>query len=318
MHDDPNALTADTLRDLVVAALQTPDDGVDDQFWLEQLQEMVPRVVGELVFSLYWDSGGPGAGAGTERVYRLAGKYLLSSASFGWSGPYDSLDEAFGTIVVTGATKEIWSSEWSEDELIARMELYSPGPLLEINGTRWPLETLEHRHAQLHRDAQAGEVGEAGAPGTNGSPELFMGPSLKSPEGDIFLAVPLGDPGHIPAAELRDAAGAARAGEAALERGFRDPPLAELRFREALDLYLDHLREPHPRLSYILDRIGLACQLQGRLAEAETFYRRSLAILEIQDGPTRWNEVTILNLAVLLGSQGRYDERDEVMELYQP
>jgi hypothetical protein len=154
MHTD-EGLTPEVLHDLLMRSATAKAqkiilalDREDRDFWLDELGELVWRFADQ-VFSLEWDSGGPGAGAGTETVYRLADKYLTSSFDFGWGGPHVSLDDAYGTIVVTGATREIWCSEWTEEEIIARMELSDPPPAITINGTRWPFEALEHRHETL-------------------------------------------------------------------------------------------------------------------------------------------------------------------------
>ncbi|MFW6200156.1 MAG: tetratricopeptide repeat protein [Gemmatimonadota bacterium] len=63
---------------------------------------------------------------------------------------------------------------------------------------------------------------------------------------------------------------------------------AEGCFRRALDLLEGVLDEPHPRISYALDRIGLVCHLQDRLEEAEALYLRSLKILREGEKPSRW------------------------------
>lgn len=143
MTDDREP-TPEELRDLLVEA-----SGLEyDVTWMDGLLEQV-HATGRLVFSLYWDSGGPGAGAGYENVYELAGKYLYSSDSFGWTGPFDSLDDAYGSIFVSEATREISSTVWDEDEIIARIDLHGEPDGLRINGTVWPLEHLEHRNRVL-------------------------------------------------------------------------------------------------------------------------------------------------------------------------
>lgn len=68
------------------------------------------------------NSGGPGAGAGTERLYRVGDVYVTLSPDFGLGEPCATLDEALGGIFVSGATREIWCSELTEEEIIARMQ----------------------------------------------------------------------------------------------------------------------------------------------------------------------------------------------------
>lgn len=127
-------------RKLITTAITSGDDDIDRETITEVLSGL-----GHEAFRLEWDSGGPGAGAGTELVYEFQEKYFTASADFGWNGPYESLDEALGgRIIVTGATREISCWEWTDEELIARMELHDPQPVIRINGTDWPLERLEH------------------------------------------------------------------------------------------------------------------------------------------------------------------------------
>jgi len=83
--------------------------------------------------------------------------------------------------------------------------------------------------------------------------------------------------------------------------------VAEQLFREALDRLVTAIPGPDPLVAYALDRVGLACQLQGNDADAEGLYLRSLA--HQQSGEWRatpWTEVTLLNLAILYGRQGRH------------
>ena len=228
MAQTSDGLTPDVIRELLLDAVRHHEWEITH----DDLYDLAPRF-GEEVFMLYWDSGGPGAGAGVERVYRLGGKYLKASDSFGWDGPYDTLDQAHGTIFVTGATREITCSEWGEDEIIARMELHDPRSSLMINGTEWPLETLEHRHARLRGEwPPASPAPDDDARDPDDVPELFMGPAIRM-EGDVFRADPPAEPTHVPAAALREAAWLVREGEASLATATRDLPRAELRFRAA-------------------------------------------------------------------------------------
>lgn len=83
--------------------------------------------------------------------------------------------------------------------------------------------------------------------------------------------------------------------------------VAEQLFREALDRLITAILGPDPLVAYALDRVGLACQLQGNDADAEGLYLRSLA--QQQSGAWRatpWTEVTLLNLAILYGRQGKH------------
>lgn len=46
------------------------------------------------------------------------------------------------------ATRDIWYSEWDDEEINARLDLTGAPPVLRINGTG-PYETLEHRWERL-------------------------------------------------------------------------------------------------------------------------------------------------------------------------
>jgi len=80
---------------------------------------------GKVVFEHGWDSGGPGAGAGIERVLAYKGRFWYSSLDYGVQGPYDALLDTVlkhGLLTVTSATTEISSTVLSTAELVLRLE----------------------------------------------------------------------------------------------------------------------------------------------------------------------------------------------------
>jgi hypothetical protein len=99
------------------------------------------REQGEEVCSLYWDSGGPGAGAGTEKIYKFRDLYWPCDSDQGFAfGPEESLQEAMdGCFQITGATKSVTCEELSAAELAqsVRVQQAIPGQLIEINGEEW-------------------------------------------------------------------------------------------------------------------------------------------------------------------------------------
>jgi tetratricopeptide (TPR) repeat protein len=126
-------------------------------------------------------------------------------------------------------------------------------------------------------------------------------------------------PDDVPAAELRRPGALIREGMIALTRvSPRDLDRAERCFREARDLLLDRLGELHPKVSYVLDRLGLICQMRGQFDDAERLYLRSLGSLEDGRTPSRWHDLTLLNLAAIYGCQGRLEERDAILRRYAP
>lgn len=151
------------------------------------------------------------------------------------------------------------------------------------------------------------------------SPVLIICPSTKGPWGvTTHTSGPI-DPPDVPRTELRRPNALLRAGMIALNK-VRPPDLerAARCFREALDLLIERLGEPYPKVSYALDRLGLVSQMRGELEEAERLYVRSLALLADGRAPSPWNDVTLLNLRILFGCQGRLDEQDAVMARYKP
>jgi hypothetical protein len=95
---------------------------------------------GDVVYSLEWDSGGCGIGAGEEMVRHWKGKFVSSSDN-GDEGPFDTLDEALesnGCLAVTSATMCITSSMLSAKEIAKRLECFGEdGQPVQINGQDW-------------------------------------------------------------------------------------------------------------------------------------------------------------------------------------
>ena len=164
---------------------------------------------------------------------------------------------------------------------------------------RDPIEVTK----RSHRGARAGATD---------IPELIIAPvwrdaarvmtQLRSPKQRVWY-------GLIARPKIRAAEELLRRGmEALASKAITSPAkVAEQLFREALDRLVTAIPEPSPLVAYALDRVGLACQLQGNDADAEGLYLRSLA--HQQSGEWRatpWTEVTLLNLAILYGRQGRH------------
>ena len=152
----------------------------------------------------------------------------------------------------------------------------------------------------------------SGTAGTTDIPNLIIAPiwrdaagvmtQLPSPKQRVWY-------GLIARPKIRAAEELLRRGmEALASKAITSPAkVAEQLFREALDRLVTAIPGPDPLVAYALDRVGLACQLQGNDADAEGLYLRSLA--HQQSGEWRatpWTEVTLLNLAILYGRQGRH------------
>jgi tetratricopeptide (TPR) repeat protein len=143
--------------------------------------------------------------------------------------------------------------------------------------------------------------------------ELFFAPAQKGPWGVITrLAGPPNPPldvGSTEAAAIRKADGLLRRGMILLSHESNEDPVGEAWecFRRALDILLQAVGELHPKVAYAYDRLGYLRQLRGDVREAERLYLRSIAIRDAGTwAPTMWDELTLLNLAVLYGRQGRH------------
>ena len=95
---------------------------------------------GECVFEHEWDSGGPGAGAGVERVYRWKGRFAFSSPDNGRAGPFNTLEDALQAqhlLRVTDASTSIYCSLLKGDELAGQMTCVEDGCLVTVNDELW-------------------------------------------------------------------------------------------------------------------------------------------------------------------------------------
>ncbi len=289
--------------------------------------------LGEAVLTLGWSTDSPVERRGSEVVYRLGGKYFRSlSAPARWAGPFTRLVDAMGGAVQVGrATDSVTCTEWSDTELIAHMQLLDPPPLLRINGTEWSLADLERVYEDKTRDPRVRRVIFPVSPSVSGgkdaapeppapadAPSVILGTARQAPNGRALICTSgPPDPLGMRTDALRRADGLLRTGMVAVAKC--EPPQlarAERCFREALDLLTDAWQEPHPRISYALDRLGLVRHLQDDLEGAESLYLRSLKVLGPSDRPTPWNDATLLNLARLYRRQGRGLEAEAVMAYF--
>lgn len=114
-------------------------EGLDPDWCVEFLTDLVFEK-GVKVFSLDWDSGGPGAGAGTEEVYQCFNRFWPCSGTFGLSDPCETLGEALkGDIgAITDATTEVWCSPLAPAEIAKLLHVCGKPPFsFTINGEPW-------------------------------------------------------------------------------------------------------------------------------------------------------------------------------------
>ena len=94
---------------------------------------------GKAVLSYYWDSGGPGAGAGVEQVFCFKERYAVASEYEGSLGPFDSLLQAIektNILSISDASERIECESLSVAQIIDLLQMYCDGdePVLDING----------------------------------------------------------------------------------------------------------------------------------------------------------------------------------------
>jgi hypothetical protein len=80
-----------------------------DDDWVDGVVDLI-RTEGVLVGRHEWDSGGPGAGAGTDDVYNFRGMFI-SEDDAGSYGPFDTFEQAAEAIQLFSrneATTDIW------------------------------------------------------------------------------------------------------------------------------------------------------------------------------------------------------------------
>jgi len=112
---------------------------------MEFLSELIMKE-GKTVYCLFWDSGGPCAGGGSELVLKFKDLYWKYSGSDGLSGPFDDLEYALSDefTTVTSATCSITSTELSSSEIVEYLEPFDLEytKRIVINGEDWVV-TLE-------------------------------------------------------------------------------------------------------------------------------------------------------------------------------
>ena len=93
-----------------------------------------------------------------EYIYKFRERYWPHSSAEGFSGPFDSLEEALtgDFLAITDATVSIECRELSAAELAKRVAIYSaePGHAVKVNGQTWMVsddKTLEKVQAAGRR-----------------------------------------------------------------------------------------------------------------------------------------------------------------------
>jgi hypothetical protein len=116
-----------------------PDEGPDDDVDDEELDE---EDEGEEVLSVDWDSGGPGAGAGTIYVRKFGQEYRAVFPDHGeTTGPYGSLAEAVALSDIGELTSACKSLSYRRGEVRLKelLDALRPeeGQAIAINGAAW-------------------------------------------------------------------------------------------------------------------------------------------------------------------------------------
>jgi hypothetical protein len=97
------------------------------------------RKKGKQVFSLSWDSGGPGGGAGVETVWEWEGLFWPDSDTEGLIGPRKSLKAVLksGFTAITDATTEVTCESIKAEDLLALLGKHCEEGIVEINEEAW-------------------------------------------------------------------------------------------------------------------------------------------------------------------------------------
>ncbi len=117
----------------------------DTDIWVEVLTDIIFEK-GKQVFVHEWDSGGPGAGAGAEVIYRFQDLYWPYSEVEGIYGPTETLEEAMESgdfLKVTSATTAISCKEIRATKLAKMLVLATDDDAaveLRLNGETWRLK----------------------------------------------------------------------------------------------------------------------------------------------------------------------------------
>jgi hypothetical protein len=111
---------------------------------------------GKVVYSVFWDSGAPGAGADCELIFKWRERY---AARFSWDeikGPYGSLPEAIKETrlnSITSATVSIDSQELSSQQIVDMLKYKEDRTIsLEINGETWLITTTDKKFVKKLED----------------------------------------------------------------------------------------------------------------------------------------------------------------------
>jgi len=120
------------------------DEGEPDREWLIEAMTNLILDEGDIVYALYWDSGGPGAGAGVEHIFRFRGSYFWRLEVTGFLGLFQSLDDVLTTfpeefLGITEATEKIYCDELSADDIAGRLLIFLDREerVVTINNEKW-------------------------------------------------------------------------------------------------------------------------------------------------------------------------------------
>lgn len=96
---------------------------------------------GEVVYSLFWDSGAPGPGAEYETIYRFQDKYYPILSYEEDTIPYETIEaalEASELTLITEATQEIETTEIAAAQLVQMLRYEGDKNIsIAINGENW-------------------------------------------------------------------------------------------------------------------------------------------------------------------------------------
>jgi len=152
------------------------------------------------------------------------------------------------------------------------------------------------------------------------TPELLVAPATKDPSGVVtrweIPSPDYSDCDDLSRRQLERADRLVKIGSSLLaaESPHERLSVAERCLRDALYILIDFAKCDDPCIACVYGRLGVACHLQGKLDDAEHSY-----LLAIEFGMRRlpsgslWTELTMIDLAILYGTQGQYVLQEELI-----
>ena len=123
---------------------------MDDLFNEDEFEDINDLIYehGEGVYCLFWDSGGPGAGAGAETIFKYRCSYWYMDGHLGTTEQSENLEKLLENPVLTTLTEATESVDCSElttkqliDLLTVETDYITKNTEILINDEKWEMTT---------------------------------------------------------------------------------------------------------------------------------------------------------------------------------